>query len=260
MGYVTEANKTLHIKVVLTMLDLLKVEAVTQTPRVANEMWKVGAAMAVAQMGSLRGPEVFMLDLAGIHAHISKGKNGTWPEGNPLEVGQCLLSAPHVYLALIGEFKGETGVREHLVALASESKSGIQLRWWLEKLIEVREMEGHTSGPAFAKPDGTLARISDYDEMLHYLLGQLQADKRCDLVSREEDIKKDYSFFRSFRKSAEGRARAAGLDADIQNAMNRWKKIERAKGRRPRFDMADHYTATAARDMMPVTWRYAYAQ
>ena len=94
--------------------------------------------------------------------------------------------------------------------------------------------------------------------MFHYFLKQLQMDSQCDLVTREEDIKKDCSFFRSFRKSAEGRARAAGLDADIQNAMNRWKKIERAKGRRPRFDMADHYTA--ARDMMQVTLRNSYAQ
>ena len=87
MGYVTEANKALHVKVAVKMLDLIKVEAISQTPRVANEMWKVGVAMAVAQMGSLRGPKVFMLDPAGIRAHIAKGKNGTWPEGNPLEVG-----------------------------------------------------------------------------------------------------------------------------------------------------------------------------
>ena len=83
--------------------------------------------------------------------------------------------------------------------------------------------------------------MSDYDDTLHYFLRQLQMDSQCDLVTREEDIRKDYRFFRSFRKSAEGKT--AGLDADIQNAMNRWKKIERAKGRRPRFDWADHYTA-----------------
>ena len=178
MGYVTEANKALHVKVVVKMLELIKVEVTTQTPRVANEMWKVGAAMAVAQMGSLRGPEVFMLDLAGIRAHIARGRNGVLPEGNPLEVGQCLLSAPHVYLALIANFKGETGVREHLVALASESKSGIKLRWWLEKLIEIRKAEGHTLGPAFGKPDGVLARMSDYDDVLHYFLRQLQMDSK----------------------------------------------------------------------------------
>ena len=50
--------------------------------------------MAVAQIGSLRGPEVFMLDLVGIRADISKGKDGTLPEGNPLAVSYTHLTLP----------------------------------------------------------------------------------------------------------------------------------------------------------------------
>ena len=72
MGFATEANKPLHIKAVLEVLKLIKQEVVTQTPRVAREMLKVGAAVATAQAGSLRGPEVSMLDLAGIRTHIAK--------------------------------------------------------------------------------------------------------------------------------------------------------------------------------------------
>ena len=75
---------------------------------------------------------------------------------------------------------------------------------------------------------------------------------------QDDDIYRNYSFFRIFRKTAEGRARAAGLDSDIQNAMNRWKKVERSKGRRPKFNMVDHYSTV--RDLMPVTWRYSYVQ
>ena len=52
--------------------------------------------------------------------------------------------------------------------------------------------------------------------------------------------------------------RAAGLDESVQTAMNRWRIIEQAKGRRPRFNMVEHYTH--ARDLMPVTWRYSYVQ
>jgi hypothetical protein len=42
-----------------------------------------------------------------------------------------------------------------------------------------------------------------------------------------------------------------GLDDSVQNAMNRWRIIEEARGRRPRFNMVEHYTH--ARDLMPVT-------
>ena len=176
----------------------------------------------------------------------------------PLDDGVDLFDAPHVYLAMVGNFKGETGVREHLVAVASESKSGVDVRWWLEKLIHVREEEGCISGPAFGNAQGEGAKQRDYNEVLWHFLSLLRDDPNCNLIMNDDDIRKNYSFFRTFRKTAEGRARAAGLDSDIQNAMNRWKKVERNKGRRLKFNMVDHYSTV--RDLMPVTWRYSYVQ
>ena len=257
MGVQSEADKPLHIKTVVTLLNMIKDEANEQSGPEARELWKVGAAIAVAQMGSLQGPEVFMLDLAGIRSHIEEGKEGTMPLA-PLDDGVDLFDAPHVYLAMVGNFKGETGVREHLVAVASESKSGINVRWWLEKLIHVREEENCINGPAFGDTQGEVARQRDYNEVLRHFLSLLRDDPNCNLIMNDDDIHKNYSFFRTFRKTAEGRARAAGLDSDIQNAMNRWRKVERAKGRRPKFSMVDHYSTV--RDLMPVTWRYSYVQ
>ena len=148
-------------------------------------------------------------------------------------------------------------MREHLVPVASESLSGLQTRWWIEKLIEVRASEGHTSGPAFGRADGYIDPMAKYDDVLHTFLKEVQAENN-DLILETDDVVKNYRFFRSFRKSAEGRARAAGLDSDMQNTMNRWKKVENARGRRPKFNMVDHYST--ARDLMPITWRYSYVQ
>lgn len=94
---------------------------------------------------------------------------------------------------------------------------------------------------------------------LRYYLQIVQAEPTT-FISDNDDVIKHYSFDRSLRKTAGGRARAAGagLEADVQKAMNRWQTIERAAGRRPRFNMQDHYSN--ARDLMPVTWRYAYVQ
>ena len=99
--------------------------------------------------------------------------------------------------------------------------------------------------------------MAEYDDTLHTFLKEIQSEGD-ELILDTDDVVKNYRFFRSFRKSAEGRARAAGLDSDMQNAMNRWKKIENALGRRPKFNMVDHYST--ARDLMPVTWRYSYVQ
>jgi hypothetical protein len=46
----------------------------------AREYWKVGAAIALAICASLRGPEVLLLDLAGLRNHIQKGKEGILPD------------------------------------------------------------------------------------------------------------------------------------------------------------------------------------
>ena len=44
---------------------------------------------------------------------------------------------PHVMVAMLGHFKGETEVDQHLISLANESVSGLKTRWWIEKLVSV---------------------------------------------------------------------------------------------------------------------------
>jgi hypothetical protein len=72
---------------------------------------------------------------------------------------------PHVTVCLLRKFKGETGTDYHLIALANETVSGLEPRWWIEKLMSVCELEGRERGPAFATPDRRLALSVDYDAM-----------------------------------------------------------------------------------------------
>jgi len=89
-------------------LDMIKSDAEDLTPdaEAARDLWQTGAAFAVAQIGSLRGPEVMMVELAGIRTHLDSGKDGFMPD-NPLEDGVDLFRAPHVFLAMIGKCKGK---------------------------------------------------------------------------------------------------------------------------------------------------------
>jgi hypothetical protein len=196
------------------------------------------------------------MDLAGMRAHISLGKDGTLP-AEPLRVGQDLSDAPYVFLTLLGKFKGENGIRQHMICVSNVTTSGIETRWWIERLMEVREREGRVDGPAFGYRDGSVMSLRELDGLLHYFLEKIQQEDES-LIAAVDDVCENYGFFRSFRKTAEGRARAANLESDVQNAMNRWRKIESARGRMPRFSMVDHYSD--ARDLMSVTWRYSYAQ
>jgi hypothetical protein len=242
-----------------TVVRLLKIicrEAEEKAPLIAREYYKVGAAVATAVYASLRGLKVFQLDLAGMFSHIHMGRTGVMPE-KPLKVGTDLTAAPHVLVVLLGNFKGETGIHHHIVLLASTTMSGIPLCWWLEKLLEVQRDKGCNHGPAFGRADGSVSSVHEYDGILHHFLGLIQQDDP-ELIAANDDVRANYSFFRTFQKTAEGRARAANLDSSIQNAMNRWRTIENAKGGRPCFKMVEHYSH--ARDLMTDTWRYPCVQ
>jgi len=161
-----------HINTVVTLLEIIKDEATSQLGHEARELWKVGATIAMALMGSLCRPEVLVLDLAGICAHIKEGRQGVMPDA-PLDDDVDLFDAPHMYLAMIEHFKGEIELRKHLVAVASESKSGINVQWWVEKLIQVREEENCTRGPAFGDAHGEVTKQRDYNEVLRHFLSVL---------------------------------------------------------------------------------------
>jgi hypothetical protein len=121
----------------------------------------------------------------------------------PLKVGTNLTTAPHVMVVLLGNFKGETGVHHHMVSLASTTMSGIPLRWWLEKLLEVRRDKGCNHGPEFGCADGSVSLLHEYDGILHHFLGLIQQDNP-ELIAANDDVRANYSFFRTFQKQQRG--------------------------------------------------------
>jgi hypothetical protein len=93
MGYVSQRNQPLGVGVVARMLELVKFKLEEQDDWVVMEYYKFSAAAALAICGSLRGPEVFMLDLAGLWKYLEMGKDGIMPD-EPLKAGINLSKAP----------------------------------------------------------------------------------------------------------------------------------------------------------------------
>jgi hypothetical protein len=120
-------------------------------------------------------------------------------------------------------------------------------------LITVRDKEGCQNGPAFGHRDGSATSMAEYNNVLHLFLMQIK-ESQPELVAPTDNIKSNYSFFHTLRRTAKGRAQGANLDIGVQNVMNRWKKIEEAWAKCPQFNMVDCYSH--ARDLMLVAWRY----
>ena len=70
---------------------------------------------------------------------------------------------PHVAICLLGNFKGGGWINYYVINVASKPQSGLETRWWMEKLVEVCESEVRMRGPAFTTQSGYLATPGDYD-------------------------------------------------------------------------------------------------
>jgi len=104
-----------------------------------------------------------MMELSALRKHIHLGRGEIVPP-NPMKAGTDLSTAPHVIIT------GELGYKYHLMSLASTTTSGIELRWWFETLIRIREEEGCITGPAFGHKDGTVALMREYEDILQHFL------------------------------------------------------------------------------------------
>jgi hypothetical protein len=257
MGYVSQRNQPLCEGAMRKLLDAVKVEIEeVEEEWLKREYVKFGAATTLAVCASLWGLEVYLLDLAGLWKYLEIGQDGVLP-GDPLKPEADFTNYPYIIVTLIGEFKGELGTKHHLITLASTTLSGIELRGWMEQLLKVQEVEGCLNGPAFGHKDGSVGLMSEYDDLFHFFLGKVQ-DENPELILPSDDIETNCRFLRTFQRTAEGKARGTQLDSSVQNAMNSWRKIEETKGKRPRFNMVDHYSH--ARQLVLVTWPYSYVQ
>ena len=257
MGAQPKANLAVSIRVIKELLR--RVEEDIQSlddGREKNDLFKFGAFIAMCTGASLRGNECFMADLAGLIRHIDRGRNGVVPEELKEDFQEEVAEAlPHVVVSLLGRVKGETGEDTHLIGVANVTKSGIKIRWWIEQLIRVAKKEKRQFGPAFATPDGRLIPSSEYNAIFLKYLEDIQAS--TDLIEQKLIVRESFGISRTLRKSAEARVTRAGLPASLQDKMNRWRTIETADGRNPKFQMRDLYAGVLAQ--MPTTWRYSYA-
>lgn len=258
MGYDTRNQKFIPIPVVLKQLEMIKRDADAADGEEANFLYKVGALICILTAGALRGHEGFYFDLASTRKYLDKGRNGVVPNDvtkKTILTEQECANLPEVCICLMGKFKARTGERCHSIILANESLSGLQVRWWVEKLILVAEMEGRKRGYGFNNADGSQASSDEYNAAVRHYLKEVQT-YHPNIFSPDEDISR-YGISRSYRKAADTRARRAGILKDEVEAMCRWRTFEEAKGKRPREPMADHYAD--ARELAPLTWKFVYA-
>lgn len=209
------------------LMNLLEEEWLESDDLVHQEIIaSVGAYSVIAFCGSFRGPEVFLTDLHGLRKYLTETKE---------------LGRDHVIIPLLGRFKGEMNSRYHLAPLASITDSGLKVQLWVERLVQVREREGRQCGPAFCNRVGQIASSHTYEA---YIMERLQVVQSLNpaAIPPDVDVLEQFGLSRSFRRGATSVARVRGVDDKLVDLINRWRKFEGARGRRPALPMHEHYS------------------
>ena len=239
MGYILKQNKAISLDLLKVLINTFKEDIKSNEDLKSEDTWRnvLGLSYAVISFfASLRGNEGLKVNFRSLVKH--------WDRGNPSEKNHNLhKDLPHVIVPLTGRFKGEQGERSHLLALANKSNSGIGIRATLKLLLNIRNLHNINSVWLFTDLKGNK---TTFDEMNDIILDKLEQIKHThkltdSLKLNEVNIREEFSINRSFRRGSSTTAQVLQIPTDIIELMNRWKKRERSKGRKPKLSMIETY-------------------
>jgi hypothetical protein len=220
-----------------------RLESKTLDESYRRRLVMAGAYFAITYVDSLRGPEGLLVDLGGLRRNFVKGED-----------------LNYVIVALLGQVKGEHGEREHLLPTASKTRSGINVRGWVRRVIVVNQQSGRETGPAFCDDNGVVLKSRDMNEVLHDLLGEIFVEHpalfQSDIQSFS-DIEDKYSVYRSFRRGSDSLAIAMKVPSEDIKVVNRWSKKEASGTSKPSMDMTQYYAEIHI--LLPSFMRYTGA-
>ena len=238
MGFVLKQDKAVTIQLLMKLIDGFIAEALeNRNDKIIKWKAVVGLAYLVISFhASLRGSEGLKVYYPTLEKYWNKGNysHDDFKAKNE--------NPPHIIIPIKGRFKGEQGERCHLLPLSNSSKSGVNIRKSIHALIKLRNECKIESPWLFTDHCGS--KLS-FDEMNEIFLDKLEEIKERDhaniLGLEDQNIREDYSINRSLRRGSSTRAQLLEIPTDIIEVCNRWKKIERSKGRKAKLSMIETY-------------------
>ena len=215
MGQTYKPNQALShelLKAVIVLAEA-KVEEAVSEDEVARWITFI-SYMVITYVLSLRGSEGLMLDLGGL--------NKQW----------IIKRTNHVVVVLSGKLKGEGNARLHHIPCVKVTKSGINVEYLIQRLLDLKQKQGLYDGPAISNDRGFLLPIKDLDTCFHELLIELyllKPERFPPTITSPEEIVDNYKCFRSLRRTSNTRAldeKVNGTDIDI---VNKWEQVNETK-------------------------------
>ena len=120
------------------------------------------------------------------------------------------------------------------------SKSGLDNYGWSKRMVEVRQEEGRERGWLFQDSEGKRCKGGMFEEDFHIVLETIQNTTR--FIDKAVKVREEYGLFRSLRRGATTEAHNQEVGTTVIEMNNRWRKVERAKGKKASMTLSQHYT------------------
>lgn len=221
MGRVVKQDVALSLDILKKAMSNLDYE-LTQTDHKdarRREIIMLGGFLLIGFCDALRGNEVFLVERSSLCKYGLRGINHR---------------RPHVMIPLMGRFKGETGERNVMRVLVERTASGLEIKKWVARLINLL-MDEQTSkaeavGPAFCDRQGEVLAYQFMNNLFHEELIKIQ-EAHPELLPPEVEVADTYNLFRSLRRGATSRASALNYSETLINLNNRWRLTQNNKGK-----------------------------
>jgi hypothetical protein len=136
----------------------------------------------------------------------------------------------HVGVPLIGRFKAEKGEQRHIISMMAETQSGLKPLLWINCLIEEYEIQGRTKGWAFVDNEGKQAPMNYFSEAILDRLVRIQ-EAYPGLINPGINVYEEVGLARSLWRGSNSQAQNRGVPVNVIDWINRWRAVERAKGK-----------------------------
>ena len=130
----------------------------------------------------------------------------------------------------------------HVFSIANLTASGVRVRTWLERVVNILEHEKKRGCPAFCDEEGYILTSNQVEKIIHPIISMLQGRPGLEQhLPMGIDVETFYRCERSFRRGAETTALVKKVNKTTIEFVHRWRSFEKNKGHTPGFDMLHHY-------------------
>ena len=226
MGQDWRPNQAISVMLMHELLAKTEERAKQELEFEGRQKWILaGGYFCICFVLSLRSPEGLMADLEGLIRYHKEASN-------------------EVVIPLLGRFKGEHHVKQHLLMSRDTTGSGIRVKQWVRRMLAVHRAGNRQTGPVFTNREGYQSSTAEMNELFLQVLGEIY-EERPDLfgidIQDASDLPEKFNVFRSFRRGSESRAVAMKVSEADRYVVNRWKKKEAAGANKASHAIDQHY-------------------